>query len=62
MLNMRTVQKITFYAKHYMHKVEVWQNFIYVNERNFCDYTSMATILETCWQALKNMCNAYDNN
>ena len=27
----------------------------------FRDYTSMATIPDTCWHALKDMCDAYDN-
>ena len=27
----------------------------------FCDYTSMVTLLDACWQALKAMYDAYDN-
>ena len=27
----------------------------------FRDYTFMATLPDTCWQALKDMCDAYDN-
>ena len=27
----------------------------------FRDYTSMAILSDTCWQALEDMCDAYDN-
>lgn len=35
MLKMSTIKKFTFYAKHYMDKIERWQNFDFANERKF---------------------------
>ena len=54
-------RKFIFYVKHYMHKVGRWQNFILQMREKIRDYTSMASLSYTCWHALKDMCDAYDN-